>query len=382
MVNENEGCRGGVFESELLSGQTRERELQRKYSNQGKITTLMLRNIPFKYTPDMLLEELIDCMGSLDVFDFFYLPWDQQNDSNIGYAFVNFRTVGAAERCTRIFTNFSFRRFDSPKCCKVFPAHIQGLENNVLHLMDRAVSEARSHYPIIMWKGKKLKLGKVIAVLESQCMKAAADEKRREEYRHSPLSALAAQRHEREYRHSPLSAPAAPGLDNTGYCSTFDQPWAGAQSAPGSEETAPIFEEDQGDEDGWDSLEAQLASCLRRHRQEMAAKQRNEMMLTNRFGGADAVCDSNSLDGCQDRSDRPFMDAIPFQDAGSQHNGIQPQLRDPLSYGSGMELLAQAGPGGPGQKGAFMGDEMKGHVIEPRNPTDHVLQKFWQKFGR
>lgn len=149
-------------------GPTRERGLAQKYANQGKITTLMLRNIPSKYTQDMLLEELIDCMGSSDIFDFFYLPWDQQNNCNIGYAFVNFRTTAAAERCSRLFTNFSFRRCDSQKICRVYPAHIQGLENNVLHLMDRAVSEARSHYPIVMWKGEKLKLGKVIAALDSQ----------------------------------------------------------------------------------------------------------------------------------------------------------------------------------------------------------------------
>mmetsp|Transcript_76385 Transcript_76385/g.210955 ORF Transcript_76385/g.210955 Transcript_76385/m.210955 type:complete len:478 (-) Transcript_76385:160-1593(-) len=152
----------------------RERGLAQKYSNQGKITTLMLRNIPSKYTQDMLLEELIDCMGSSDSFDFFYLPWDQQNDCNIGYAFVNFRSASAAERCSRIFTNFSFRRFDSPKVCRVYPAHIQGLENNVLHLMDRAVAEARSHYPIIMWKGEKLKLGKVISALDVQRATAPA----------------------------------------------------------------------------------------------------------------------------------------------------------------------------------------------------------------
>jgi len=146
----------------------RERGLAQKYSNAGQITTLMLRNIPSMYTQDMLLEEIIDCMGSSDSFDFFYLPWDLQNDCNTGYAFVNFRDVASAERCTRIFTNFSFRKFDSRRTCRVYPAHIQGLENNLRHLMDRAVAEAHSHYPIIMWKGEKLKLGKVIAALDGQ----------------------------------------------------------------------------------------------------------------------------------------------------------------------------------------------------------------------
>lgn len=150
----------------------RERGLAQKYANSGQITTLMLRNIPSMYTQDMLLEEIVDCMGSSDSFDFFYLPWDLQNDCNVGYAFVNFRDVTSAERCTRIFTNFNFRKFDSRRTCRVYPAHIQGLENNLRHLMDRAVSEAHSHYPIIMWKGEKLKLGKVIAALDGQRMHA------------------------------------------------------------------------------------------------------------------------------------------------------------------------------------------------------------------
>jgi len=339
-----------VLGSEFLSGQFRDRELQRKYSNQGKITTLMFRNIPTTYTQDMLLEEIIDCMGSSDEFDFFYLPWDQQNDSNIGYGFINFRTVGAAERCTRIFTNFTFRKFDSPKCCRVFPAHIQGLENNVLHLSDRVVSEARSHYPIIMWKGQKLKLGQVIAMLDGQCT---------EEYRRSPLSAPVAHSRQTKYR-SPLSAPNASGLGNR---RSLDQPWAGAQAASPLEETTPIFEEDQRDQNGWDSLEAQLASCLRRHRQEMAAKQCNEMTSTSTFCGAEVISNTSSLSGCQDKSDRVSMDAFPVKNRGSQHNKLH-VFQDPLSWSSGMELP----------------DDM--HVIEPRNPTAHVLHKFWQKFGR
>eukprot|EP00405_Crypthecodinium_cohnii_P036338 CAMPEP_0206540604 /NCGR_PEP_ID=MMETSP0325_2-20121206/9088_1 /ASSEMBLY_ACC=CAM_ASM_000347 /TAXON_ID=2866 /ORGANISM="Crypthecodinium cohnii, Strain Seligo" /LENGTH=383 /DNA_ID=CAMNT_0054038327 /DNA_START=51 /DNA_END=1202 /DNA_ORIENTATION=+ len=146
----------------------RERGLAQKYSNSGQVTTLMLRNIPAMYTQDMLLEEIVECMGSSDFFDFFYLPWDLQNDCNVGYAFVNFRDIGSAERFSRLFSNWNFRKFDSRKSCKVYPAHIQGLENNVRHLMNRAVSEAHTHYPIIMWKGEKLKLGKVIAMLDGQ----------------------------------------------------------------------------------------------------------------------------------------------------------------------------------------------------------------------
>lgn len=148
---------------------SRESGLAQKYANHGKITTLMLRNVPTVYTQDMLLDEIIECIRSDACFDFFYLPWDLQNNCNVGYAFINFADVASAERCTRLFTNFSWKRFNSHRSvAKVFPAHIQGLENNIRHLMDRAVAEAHTHYPIIMWKGKKLKLGKVIAALDSK----------------------------------------------------------------------------------------------------------------------------------------------------------------------------------------------------------------------
>ena len=58
-------------------------------------TTVMVKNIPNKYTQDMLLDEF--CVNHDNHFDFFYLPIDKdvlllsiQNNCNVGYAFVNF----------------------------------------------------------------------------------------------------------------------------------------------------------------------------------------------------------------------------------------------------------------------------------------------------
>ena len=52
-------------------------------------TTVMLRNVPNKYSKAALLK-LID-RNHAGAYDFFYLPIDFRNKCNLGYAFVNFR---------------------------------------------------------------------------------------------------------------------------------------------------------------------------------------------------------------------------------------------------------------------------------------------------
>lgn len=120
-------------------------------SNGTPITTVMLRNIPNKYTQNSLLKEIND-LGFATTYDFFYLPMDVHNRSNVGYAFINFQMPKDAERFRRVFSDHRFQRFHSRKIGSVCVAHVQGLDANLRHFENRAVTQARNdqYRPIVL----------------------------------------------------------------------------------------------------------------------------------------------------------------------------------------------------------------------------------------
>mmetsp|Transcript_64382 Transcript_64382/g.119698 ORF Transcript_64382/g.119698 Transcript_64382/m.119698 type:complete len:392 (-) Transcript_64382:165-1340(-) len=124
-----------------------------KQSTKGDVplTTMMLRNIPNKYTQTSLIQE-IDEAGFSGTYNFFYLPMDVHNRSNVGYAFINFLTSVDAERFQDAFSNHRFSRFSSRKIGSVCAAHVQGLDENLRHLENRAVTQARNdqYRPVVL----------------------------------------------------------------------------------------------------------------------------------------------------------------------------------------------------------------------------------------
>ncbi|CAC9696309.1 RNA-binding protein mei2 homologue, putative [Plasmodium sp. DRC-Itaito] len=107
-------------------------------NNKSKIlTTVMLRNIPNKYTQNMLMDVINEHFKGL--YDFFYLPIDFRNKCNVGYAFINFIHPYYAELFIKFFNNYKLNAFKSNKVCSVTWGRVQGLKANIEHYRNSAI---------------------------------------------------------------------------------------------------------------------------------------------------------------------------------------------------------------------------------------------------
>jgi hypothetical protein len=103
-------------------------------------TTVMLRNIPNKYSAKMLMEEFAKFgFGPIDL-DFFYLPIDWRNSCGVGFAFLNFKQHERAEQFMHTFEGYRLPATNSTKICTTCWARIQGREPNVSHYKDSPIA--------------------------------------------------------------------------------------------------------------------------------------------------------------------------------------------------------------------------------------------------
>uniref|UniRef100_A0ACD5XAK7 Uncharacterized protein n=1 Tax=Avena sativa TaxID=4498 RepID=A0ACD5XAK7_AVESA len=107
-------------------------------------TTVMIRNIPNKYSQKLILNMLDNhCIeynkkiesgeGEFEgqpfsSYDFLYLPIDFSNKCNVGYGFVNLTSPEATVRLYKAFHKQPWEVYNSRKICQVTYARLQGLE--------------------------------------------------------------------------------------------------------------------------------------------------------------------------------------------------------------------------------------------------------------
>jgi hypothetical protein len=90
-------------------------------------TTMMLRNIPNKYTP-LMLQEFIEKSHKY-LYDFFYLRMDFKNKCNVGYAFINFVTPHDLATFAELVQHKRWDKFNSEKVIATCFADIQGIDS-------------------------------------------------------------------------------------------------------------------------------------------------------------------------------------------------------------------------------------------------------------
>lgn len=118
-------------------------------------TTLMVRNIPRKYTQRQFLNDLQALYRLPDAgCDFFYLPADLGSGRNLGYAFLNFLTPAEAARFKAHFHKLHL--YPSAKSgLSVGYAVVQGLERNLANIRRSSVYRIKNpeFRPLVLHSG-------------------------------------------------------------------------------------------------------------------------------------------------------------------------------------------------------------------------------------
>ena len=133
------------------------------------MTTLMIKNIPNRYTQCSLLSE-IDLLGFADKYDFCHMPIDMVNSCNVGYAFINFINPLDCTEFSKVMKEYRFRTFRSRKLGTCVPAHIQGLENNLQHFSKTRVMGWERFKPFVREEQEQTEEIAKLADLLTSCL--------------------------------------------------------------------------------------------------------------------------------------------------------------------------------------------------------------------
>lgn len=121
--------------------------------NAEEVTTVMLRNIPVKYTREMVLSDMDD-RGFHGAYDFFYLPIDFQTGNTVGYAFINLVNEAETARFRAVYNGLQLSP-DSAKICEVSDAKAQGKAKNVEQYRNSSVMAMEDKYhPVVFENGR------------------------------------------------------------------------------------------------------------------------------------------------------------------------------------------------------------------------------------
>ncbi|XP_039018044.1 protein MEI2-like 1 [Hibiscus syriacus] len=125
-----------------------ELDIDRIIRGEDSRTTLMIKNIPNKYTSKMLLAAIDEhCRGT---YDFIYLPIDFKNKCNVGYAFINMIDPQQIIPFYKAFNGKKWEKFNSEKVASIAYARIQGKAALITHFQNSSLmNEDKRCRPIL-----------------------------------------------------------------------------------------------------------------------------------------------------------------------------------------------------------------------------------------
>lgn len=105
------------------------------------VTTLMVRNIPGRYTLDMLLKEWPNTDGA---YDFLYLPMSIERKRNVSFCFLNFVTFNDAVNFAAKWQRRRLEHFRTRRPLDISAADLQGREENITQILTAKVYRIRN----------------------------------------------------------------------------------------------------------------------------------------------------------------------------------------------------------------------------------------------
>ncbi|XP_062219161.1 protein MEI2-like 4 isoform X2 [Phragmites australis] len=125
-----------------------ELDIERIMRGDDSRTTLMIKNIPNKYTSKMLLASIDE--SHKGTYDFIYLPIDFKNKCNVGYAFINMTNPHHIIPFYQTFNGKKWEKFNSEKVASLAYARIQGKAALIAHFQNSSLmNEDKRCRPIL-----------------------------------------------------------------------------------------------------------------------------------------------------------------------------------------------------------------------------------------
>ncbi|KAF4672094.1 hypothetical protein FOL47_000961 [Perkinsus chesapeaki] len=177
-------------------------------------TTLMLKNIPNKYSRQLLVDEVMARMP-VGSFDFVYMPIDFRSRCNFGYAFVNVTDPKYTRTFFNAFKNSRLPGVKSSKVCEVVYARVQGLQANVNRLINSPILDCTPEddddaLPLVFGEHNEQIPFKKLAQMRRERQQQLRATKRQQQQHHHPKQQLQQPTIAEDSQMAPMQSAASP----------------------------------------------------------------------------------------------------------------------------------------------------------------------------